>query len=91
MEFKDILTNLRKSRGLSQRKTAKDLGMALLVYQRYEWGEHEPAFRQLIALADYFDVSLDELCGRERKACGSSSAATIATPECIDSDPSENR
>ena len=35
-----------------------------LGYQRYEYGEREPSFQKLIALADYFDVSLDYLVGR---------------------------
>ena len=36
----------------------------MLGYQRYEYGDRSPAFEQLIALADYFDVSLDYLVGR---------------------------
>ena len=38
--------------------------MSMLGYQRYEYGEREPSFQKLIALADYFDVSLDYLVGR---------------------------
>lgn len=89
MEFKDILTNLRKSRGLSQRKIARELGMGLVVYQRYEWGEREPAFRQLIALADYFDISLDELCGRERKHPKSSSDIPVPPSDSVNGDAPE--
>ncbi|MFQ7062144.1 MAG: helix-turn-helix domain-containing protein [[Clostridium] leptum] len=35
--------------------------------QSYEIGERNPAFDQLIALADYFDVSIDYLVGRTDK------------------------
>jgi len=38
--------------------------MSMLGYQRYEYGTREPAHKNLIALADYFDVSLDYLVGR---------------------------
>ena len=32
--------------------------------QRYEYGERKPAYDVLIALADFFDVSIDYLVGR---------------------------
>lgn len=35
-----------------------------MAYQRYEYGTREPAYQKLIALADFFDVSLDYLTGR---------------------------
>ena len=38
--------------------------MSAIGYQRYEYGDREPAYQNLIALADYFDVSLDYLVGR---------------------------
>ena len=34
------------------------------MYQFYEYGRSEPTAHILIALADFFDVSLDYLCGR---------------------------
>lgn len=33
-------------------------------YQRYEYGKVVPSARVLIALADFYDVSLDYLVGR---------------------------
>lgn len=64
MKFSASLTALRKSRGLSQKQVAEAVGMTLSAYQRYEYGQREPAFCKLIALADFFAVSLDELAGR---------------------------
>jgi transcriptional regulator with XRE-family HTH domain len=67
MNFSASLTALRKSRCLSQKQVAEAVGMTLSAYQRYEYGQREPAFGKLIALADFFDVSLDELAGRKDK------------------------
>ena len=64
MSFSTRLKELRNARNLTQKEVAESAGMAPMAYQRYEYGTREPAFRQLIALADYFDVSLDYLVGR---------------------------
>ena len=40
------------------------VGLSRVAYYRYEKGERDPAAPLLIALADYFDVSLDYLVGR---------------------------
>ena len=39
-------------------------GMKETVYQRYEWGMREHAYKQLRAIADAYNVSLDYLTGR---------------------------
>ena len=63
--MKTILEKIDKNQNNTDME--KDLYTAIhvapIVYQRYEYG-HSPAFEQLIALADYFDVSLDYLVGR---------------------------
>ena len=64
MSFQERLIDLRKSRNLTQKDIADNIGISVLGYQRYEYGTREPAFRVLISLADYFDVSLDYLVGR---------------------------
>ena len=64
MTFAERLLELRKSRYLTQKQVYEAVGMSALGYQRYEYGQREPAYQKLIALADYFDVSLDYLCGR---------------------------
>lgn len=64
MLFKDRLIHLRKSKNVTQKQIAQSIGISDLGYQRYEYGTREPAFRILIALADYFDVSIDYLVGR---------------------------
>lgn len=63
-EFSERLKLLRKERKLKQREMATELGLALNSYQCYEYATRTPDFRGLIAIADFFDVSLDYLVGR---------------------------
>lgn len=63
MTFADRLKELRQLRQLTQKDVYTAIGVLPIVYQRYEYG-NSPAFDKLIALADYFDVSLDYLVGR---------------------------
>lgn len=55
---------IRMEMGLTQRQVADGIGVAEQAYQRYEYGRTIPSAHVLIALADYFDVSLDYLVGR---------------------------
>ena len=64
MSFSKRLKYLREQQNLTQKQVAESVGMAQMAYQRYEYGTREPAYKNLIALADYFDVSLDYLVGR---------------------------
>ena len=64
MCFSKRLKELRVSQNLTQKQVAESVGMAPVAYQRYEYGTREPAYQQLIALADFYKVSLDYLCGR---------------------------
>ncbi len=64
MTFSERLIELRTSRNLTQKQVYEAIGMSAPGYQRYEYGTREPAYQNLIALADYFNVSLDYLVGR---------------------------
>ena len=59
------LVALRKARGLSQAQVAKAAHVAPRAYQNYEYDEAEPRLSTLIRLADFDQVSLDTLVGRE--------------------------
>ncbi len=67
MTFPKHLLELRLSQGLSQQAVADMAEIALRTYQYYERGQREPPLSTLIALADFYDLSLDELVCRERK------------------------
>ena len=62
--FSKRLKELRTGRRLYQRELAELLGISIRGYQCYETGEHEPGVKKLIALADFYGVSIDYLVGR---------------------------
>lgn len=66
MTFSEHLSELRKKKELSQKEVAEATHIALRAYQRYEYGEREPQLSTLVALADFYGISLDELVCRER-------------------------
>ena len=70
MTFSEHLLELRLQNGLSQKGIAQAIGIAVKTYQRYEYGEREPDLSTLIALADYYDLSLDLLVCREFPKAG---------------------
>ena len=59
----DRLLALRVENKLLQQDIAKNNGIPLRTYQRYERGESEPVSSIIIKLANYFDVSSDYLLG----------------------------
>lgn len=58
------LIELRKEKGLTQKNLADFLGIAPVSWQRFEYGSSKPKLDNIIALADFFDVSIDYLVGR---------------------------
>ena len=59
------IRNFREDHDKTQKEIASILYMQLTVYQRYERGERELPLWAAIKLADYYNVSLDTLVGRE--------------------------
>lgn len=58
------LKDLREGRRIYQRELAEVLGMSFRGYQNYETDQSEPKLTTLIAIADYYNVSIDYLVGR---------------------------
>ena len=50
--------------GIDEQKLAMELNMNQNTISRYETGEREAGYAELIALADYFNVSIDYLLER---------------------------
>lgn len=55
------LLTLRKMKKLSQEQVAEAAGVSRQAYTRWEKGETMPDIKSCAALADYFEVSLDDL------------------------------
>lgn len=62
--FSTRLKLLKSQKKILQKDIAAAIGVSLRAYQYYETDTKEPTMSNLIALADYFDVSLDYLVGR---------------------------
>lgn len=67
MNIGERLKSLRKAKGVTQKSIAYSVSITEVSYQRYEYGTVCPSLDTLIALADFFDVSLDYLVGRTDK------------------------
>ena len=65
MDFPKKLKQLRLILHATQVQMAELLGITVRGYRNYELGAREPELSVLIKLADYFNVSLDELVGRK--------------------------
>ena len=66
--FSDELKKLRNSRGITQQKLADVLGIAKSTISMYENGNREPDFETSEAIADYFNVRIDDLLGRKNES-----------------------
>lgn len=62
--FNEHLKRLRQSHNITQKQLAEFIGASERGIQNYEIGVRKPTYDVLIALADYFNVSLDYLVGR---------------------------
>ncbi|MDE6591066.1 MAG: XRE family transcriptional regulator [Oscillospiraceae bacterium] len=63
--FGGTLKKLRIKMGLSQNELSKFVGVSKSSINMYERGEREPNFETLEAIADFFNVDMDYLLGRE--------------------------
>lgn len=64
MTCNERIKELRIRKGITQKQLAKEAGLSERGIQNYELGERVPTLQAAIALADFFDVSLDYLVGR---------------------------
>lgn len=67
MNFGKIICDLRKQKGITQEELAAQLGITAAAVSKWEKGYSLPDILMLCSLADFFDVTADQLLGRERK------------------------
>ncbi len=63
--FCERLKDLRNEKGLGQIALAEKLGVGKSVISLWELGKCEPKLSSLVAMAKFFDVTIDYLAGLE--------------------------
>lgn len=66
LQIGDVLTELRKDKGLTQRQLAEKFSISGATISSYETGAHQPTIEVLVQYANTFDVSTDYLLGLSR-------------------------
>lgn len=69
-EFKDILKFYRKLARLSQAELADKLGLAPSTISMYEVGRRQPDFETEEMIADFFNIDLNTLRGKDTESSG---------------------
>lgn len=67
IQLGETIRNLRKKRGLTQSELAERFSVAPQSVSRWENGQSYPDIEQLPMIADYFNITVDELMGRDGK------------------------
>lgn len=64
MTIGESIRKAREARGYSRERVARQIGVCQLTILKWELGESRANIEDIIAMADLFRVSLDELVGR---------------------------
>lgn len=70
-EFAERLKEARIKKGLSQRDVERETGINYSTLSNFETGRRETNLENLKKLADFYEISIDWLLGREEKEKGS--------------------
>lgn len=62
-EYLKRLKELRINKGISQKEIAEYLGITVAAYSLYERGNREPNITMLRKIAEYYNVSIDDILG----------------------------
>ena len=79
-KFAATLSQLRRERGISQKKAAGDLGISQALLSHYEKGIRECGLDFVVKCADYYGVTTDYLLGVSASRNG---LCTLGTPTDI--------
>lgn len=75
--FGNIIRDLRKQKGITQKELAQSLKLSESTIGMYERNERQPDYNTLIRIADYFKVSTDFLLGRDFYTKGKSNDSEL--------------
>lgn len=64
--MKICLKDVRESRAVTQEAIAQHIGVTQTFISRVENGTKDMSFSLMTEIADYLDVSLDEIAGRQK-------------------------
>lgn len=82
---------IRAERGVSVREVARQLGESYSTVDRWFNGQGMPRFDQAMKLAEYFEVSLDELAGKRAGATDPREEAVLRMVRLLGCDEAERR
>lgn len=68
MILSERLEQLKEERNIKHKEVAIAIGVKPEAYSKYVRGTRQPDLETLIKIADYFDVSIDYLIGRDEKS-----------------------
>lgn len=67
-DFAERLKSLRLQAGLTQRELAEKLGIAHSTLGMYELGKRVPDIDTMDSIADYFNVTIDYISGKDSRS-----------------------
>lgn len=67
MTFAEKLKSIRKQAGMSQEKLAEKIGVSRQAVTKWETDAGIPDIENIRAISDLFDISIDELLGKEKE------------------------
>jgi transcriptional regulator with XRE-family HTH domain len=75
--FCHILADLRRKKGVSQRRAAADLHISQALLSHYENGAREPGLPFVCRACDYYGVTADYILGRSTEAGEKNPSAAV--------------
>ena len=81
--FSEMLSELRREKGISQKKAAKDLQISQALLSHYENGVREPKFEFVNKACIYYGVSADYLLGRQETDTISVTCRSVYTMDMV--------
>lgn len=83
MQFGEKLKELRSTNGMTQKDLAEKINISPQAVSRWEKNEVEPSLETLRRLAEIFDVSMDDLFGKEKKQETDPPAQPLQNPKVV--------